>query len=143
MTAVLDVEPREAAVPPGGDPEPPPPIHRVARVHAEVHQDLLHTAAVGEDGGQIRIDRHFDLDLASEIARKHPQRLRDDFVDLDPVALGRSSPRERQELSRQVPGAGDGGINLIEIREPSGVISGRVRSRSAWPPMENSMLLNH
>ena len=84
---VFDVDPYEAALACGGDPKAPDRVHRVARVHAEVHQDLLDSSAVGENQRQVRVERRLDRDSRSQRAGEHLERFRDDFVDLHPVAL--------------------------------------------------------
>ena len=89
--------------------------HRVARVGAQVDEDLIDAAAVGPDeaglGRAVEGDRHVLANYGAQ-QRQHPQH---HVAQIDRLHLDALVARERQELARELGGALGGGADVVEV----------------------------
>jgi hypothetical protein len=104
--------------------------HRVARIQAEVHEDALDLARVGEDRPGIWCEIRLDGDGVPDDA---PQRL-DEPLHL-PIHIDRLRPQhllttEREQLLRQFAGASRRVLNLLDVSVSDGLGSGMSRARN-------------
>ena len=79
--------------------------HGVARVHRQVHQDLLELARVGVDVPGPRSQSEEQLDVLADEPPQHPADLVDHRVEVEVLALQHLLAAEGQELPGETGGA--------------------------------------
>jgi len=85
----------------GLEPQPSAMRHRIARVHAQVHEDLLELSGVRLYRLQVTRQIGVDLDVLSDDPLEHLEQVPDDVVEVQNVQLKDLLPAEGQHLSRQ------------------------------------------
>jgi hypothetical protein len=98
-----------------GDREDTPGRHRIARVHGEVHQDLLELAGVRPGVAQARRQRRPELDVLADDAAEHPVYSGHDSVEVDDPRLQQLPPAEREQLMGQLRRAAPRLPDLLDV----------------------------
>ncbi len=117
--ALVDVDVR------GLDQQPAASRHRVAGVHGQVDQDLLHLARVGEYRPQVVLERRAQLDVLAEAAPQQLMSVADGLVEadhlgMDHLAAGKGeqlmgqlgSPKVRFDVNAEATGWTDGWLGM-------------------------------
>ncbi len=98
------------------DRDAPAAGHRVARVHHEVHHDLLEMAAIAQRHRQRWRQRELDVEMLADQPAQHAGHVRDQHVDIEVRRVHHLLAAEGQQLLRQ-PGGAPGRLDdLAEIR---------------------------
>ena len=100
----------------GADVEPPAARHRIARVHGQVEDDLLHLRRVGDGEPEPGAEIDHELDLGADQALQHPGHLEDDHVQVDQLGAKLLPPAEGEQLPRQAGRAGRRALDLDQLR---------------------------
>ena len=90
--------------------------HRIACVHGEVDQDLLHLSRIDQHRAQIGGQRAVQLDMLPERAAQQLLDVADDVVDVDDLRLHDLAAGEREQLVGQVRGPLGGQADLLDVR---------------------------
>jgi hypothetical protein len=89
--------------------------HRIAAVDGEVDDHLLDLAAVGQHRRRLATAQHADLDVLADQALQHRHDRGDHLVQVEHGWLEHLLPREREQLPRELRGALDGALDLVEL----------------------------
>ena len=94
-------------------PRVPPLRHGVARVHGQVHQDLLELARVGVDVPGVRPQGEEQLHVLADEPPQHRADLLDHRVEVQVLPLQHLLAAEGQELAGEAGGAIGGLLDLL------------------------------
>ncbi len=76
--------------------------HRVARIHQQVHQNLVQLAGIGHHVSQRRAEPGHQLDVFAEQRPEHLLRLSHHLVQIQNLGLRQLLPAEGEEVPRQL-----------------------------------------
>src|SRR4029450_10165197 len=76
--------------------------HRVARIDAEIQQDLLELRGVAGPGAELLVAPDAGRDRLRKGRAQQRAHLADDARDVDHLRAHRGAPRERQQAARQL-----------------------------------------
>jgi hypothetical protein len=108
----------------GGDGKPPAAWHGVARVHTQVHDDLIRHAGI-RPNPQVRVSElEHEIDVFADEPAKHLRQAGDDRVEIERLHVRRLAPAEEQELPCQ--GRGPFGF-APKVMQPAAHVGAEVR----------------
>src|SRR5262249_53223236 len=88
--------------------------HRVARVHHQVHDDLLELGTVCANGAQIRGENSAHSDVFTDQASKHLLKILHECIEIEDLGLQNLSPTESKQLACERSRASRGVVNTFE-----------------------------
>ncbi len=95
--------------------------HGVARIHGQVHDDLLDLSGIGLDGAEFGAGHHDQVDVLADQAREHLQVFGDDFVQVDDLRRQHLLAAEGEQLARKRGGAFGGAGDFLSGTAKFGV----------------------
>ena len=95
--------------------------HGIARVHREIHDDLINLSRVGADRAQHGGGHHDQIDILADHAREHLQVFSDHLIQIEDLRGQHLLAAEGEELAGKRGGALRGAGDLLRGSAKSGV----------------------
>ena len=87
--------------------------HRVARVHGQIHDDLLNLARIGANRAQVSAGNHYQIDVFADHAGQHLQVFCDHAIQVQNLRRQHLLSAEGEELARERGGPTRGAGNFL------------------------------